>query len=539
MAYNPPESLQRMREKKDVVLSPRGDVWALGVVLFMLLTGEHPFAPDMSVSDEEMAEQVLNESDTVLFPDENPKEFAQASEEQREEWVMRTSLSPEARDMIKKMLERDPEKRATADELLGHPWLLNAPPNDGTAGRRVSALGRSDMRLRPWSADAETTHVTSEVLQRFWSARQKVKALMLALMSGLVDGVLPDIAEEGEDSDRRLVEAERGKTSSSPVEVTRGRGSLAEKGGKWRTWPWKGARKREEFHASATALPSRRHSRPDSFDFPLPGEQDEVTVSADSVDPEAMSAFIKEVEEEREEKKRELEAARKELAQATAEAIALTDGGMAETICAAHRVSVATSIVEDLEKELERPLAEMVKAAVVRAADPSKRRRPPYPVGSREVACAVLDRDGKGFITADDISRTANLLGDTVSQSEVRDMMAAMDGDPSTEAERLPYDEVVKVIPPLCPPITFDVGKKLYREGDLDPSFYLLTKGVVEFSVSVLQGKAPLQRQGPGEFGGSGGRGLAPSLSPVIPPFCFIFASCYFGCGMYVNPLTT
>lgn len=492
-----------MRENKDVVLSPRGDMWALGVVLFMLLTGEHPFAPDMSVSDEEMAEQMLNESENVLFPDENPEEFAKASEEQREEWAMRTSLSPEARDIIKKMLERDPEKRATADELLGHPWLLNAPPNDGTAGRRVSALGRSDMRLRPWSADAETTHVTSEVLQRFWSARQKVKALMLALMSGLVDGVLPDIAEEGEDSDRRLVEAERGKASSSPAEVTRGRGSLAEKGGKWRTWPWKGARKPEE-----TALPSRRLSRPDSFDFPLPGEQDEVTDSANAVDPEVMSAVIKEVEEERAEKMRELEAARKELAEATAEAIALTDGGLAETICAAHRVSVATSIVEDLEKDLERPFAEMVRTAVVRATDPSKRRRPPYPVGSREVACAVLDRDGKGYITADDISRTANLLGDTVSQSEVRDMMAAMDGDPSTEAERLPYDEVVKVIPPLCPPVTFDVGEMLYREGDLDPSFYLLTKGVVEFSVSVLQGKAPLQRQGPGKFGGSRGGGI-------------------------------
>ncbi|CAN0594772.1 unnamed protein product, partial [Laminaria digitata] len=51
--------MQRMLERQDVVVSPMGDVWALGVVLFMLLTGEHPFAPDMSITDEEMAECVL------------------------------------------------------------------------------------------------------------------------------------------------------------------------------------------------------------------------------------------------------------------------------------------------------------------------------------------------------------------------------------------------------------------------------------------------------------------------------------------------
>lgn len=60
---------------------------------------------------------------------------------------------------------------------------------------------------------------------------------------------------------------------------------------------------------------------------------------------------------------------------------------------------------------------------------------------------------------------------------------------------------MARLVPPLCPARKFRAGEELYKEGDLDPTFYLLRKGVVEFSVSTPVGKVPLQTQGPGDDG--------------------------------------
>lgn len=77
------------------------DVWALGVVLYILLSGVHPFQMD---DDEQMLDNI------------------QAA---RWTWLGRSwpLVSDEAKDLITRMLERNPRDRLTVDECLEHAWF--------------------------------------------------------------------------------------------------------------------------------------------------------------------------------------------------------------------------------------------------------------------------------------------------------------------------------------------------------------------------------------------------------------------------------
>jgi serine/threonine protein kinase len=75
------------------------DVWSAGVTLYYMLAGMQPFKADKI---EELKEIIIKGE---FEPIEN--------------------LSNEASDLINKMLEVDPEKRITVDEILKHPWLKN------------------------------------------------------------------------------------------------------------------------------------------------------------------------------------------------------------------------------------------------------------------------------------------------------------------------------------------------------------------------------------------------------------------------------
>ncbi|KAG5188569.1 hypothetical protein JKP88DRAFT_347858 [Tribonema minus] len=71
------------------------DMWSVGVMIYQMLCGRMPFMP---------ARACL----------ERPPSYLGAT------W---RNVSEEAKDLINKMLERDPSKRLTAAEALEHPWL--------------------------------------------------------------------------------------------------------------------------------------------------------------------------------------------------------------------------------------------------------------------------------------------------------------------------------------------------------------------------------------------------------------------------------
>ncbi|KAK9407611.1 calcium/calmodulin-dependent protein kinase type 1B [Crotalus adamanteus] len=93
--YVAPEILEQKPYGKAV------DSWALGVISYILLCGYPPFYDE---NDSELFNQILKaeyEFDSPYWDD----------------------ISDSAKDFIRHLLERDPEKRFTCEQALQHPWI--------------------------------------------------------------------------------------------------------------------------------------------------------------------------------------------------------------------------------------------------------------------------------------------------------------------------------------------------------------------------------------------------------------------------------
>ncbi|KAL8538964.1 hypothetical protein ACS0TY_000823 [Phlomoides rotata] len=80
---------------------PEADVWSAGVIVYILLSGVPPFWAE---NEQGIFEQVLH-GDLDFESDPWP------------------SICDEAKDLVRKMLIRDPKRRLTAHEVLCHPWV--------------------------------------------------------------------------------------------------------------------------------------------------------------------------------------------------------------------------------------------------------------------------------------------------------------------------------------------------------------------------------------------------------------------------------
>lgn len=102
-AYCPPEVLNKRRKKSKI--DPSMDMWALGVILYIMLTGIHPYDVAGDASDDEIERSILSKEPPLK---DSP---------------LTAHLSASAIDIIDKLMTKDPKKRITAFDMLDHPWV--------------------------------------------------------------------------------------------------------------------------------------------------------------------------------------------------------------------------------------------------------------------------------------------------------------------------------------------------------------------------------------------------------------------------------
>nr|XP_008522694.1 PREDICTED: SNF-related serine/threonine-protein kinase [Equus przewalskii] len=111
LAYSAPEIL--LGDEYD---APAVDIWSLGVILFMLVCGQPPF---QEANDSETLTMIMDCKYTVTMIMDC-------------KYTVPSHVSKECKDLITRMLQRDPKRRASLEEIENHPWLQGVDPSPAT-----------------------------------------------------------------------------------------------------------------------------------------------------------------------------------------------------------------------------------------------------------------------------------------------------------------------------------------------------------------------------------------------------------------------
>ena len=171
----------RVRVRVRVVLpdlnryGPEADVWSVGVIAFLLLSGEVPFGGD---NEEDILRRVGSGTEVAM---DGPR------------W---RHVSKGAKDLVRKLLERDVGARLTAVQALHHPWLrsaahaASAQTPEGEGKGKGKGVGKAEGGRDAWGADDRVIDAASLASLHAFAKYGRMRKLALRAVAGAVAGSL-------------------------------------------------------------------------------------------------------------------------------------------------------------------------------------------------------------------------------------------------------------------------------------------------------------------------------------------------------------
>jgi serine/threonine protein kinase len=135
LSYVAPEVLLQKPYGKEV------DLWSLGVITYLLLSRVLPFDDE---EDKEIARQTIQDAPDFSF----------------EPW---DQITPEAKDLVKKLLEKNRQKRPSLEETLQHKWFKETDVHASRMGNGIDANGLDNKFEAFTLTDNDTKKMTADM----------------------------------------------------------------------------------------------------------------------------------------------------------------------------------------------------------------------------------------------------------------------------------------------------------------------------------------------------------------------------------------
>lgn len=137
------------------MITDKCDVWSCGVIMYLLLCGYLPFG---GKSDKMIMNSIQN--DDLLFPEK--------------EWG---KISQEAKDLLSRVLSKDPELRMTSKQAFHHSWIQNYNQNSDL---ELQLSNDSLTKLAQFKSNITIKHAALEYISSHYCAQKDLKKLQKA-----------------------------------------------------------------------------------------------------------------------------------------------------------------------------------------------------------------------------------------------------------------------------------------------------------------------------------------------------------------------